>query len=86
MTDFYREERPWGRLTNLHEEPGFKVKKIEVKPGASLSLQMHHKRAEHWPVISSEGNSQAGEQILKSKEGDYCFIPQGEIHRLSNTT
>ena len=84
LANCYREERPWGAFTNLHEQQGFKVKLIEVKPGAALSLQYHHKRAEHWLVLDGHALVQIADEELKTKAQEYRFIPQGAQHRLTN--
>lgn len=78
--------RPWGSYTVLEEGPGFKVKRIEVKPGASLSLQMHHHRSEHWIVVSGTAHVVNGEQALTIHENESTYIPAGHRHRLSNLT
>ena len=76
--------RPWGTYTVLEEGKGFKIKRIEVKPGASLSLQMHRHRSEHWVVV--EGSAKVvngeGEMLLDMNESTY--IPAGQKHRLAN--
>jgi mannose-1-phosphate guanylyltransferase/mannose-6-phosphate isomerase len=79
-------DRPWGNYTVLHEEPGFKVKKIEVKPGASLSLQYHHHRSEHWVVINGTATVTNGDQLLTLEKGQSTFIPAGARHCLANQT
>jgi len=76
--------RPWGSYTVLEEGPGFKVKRIEVKPGASLSLQMHHHRSEHWIVVTGIAQVVNGEQTLTIHENESTYIPAGHRHRLSN--
>lgn len=84
LASCYREERPWGAFTNLHEQQGFKVKLIEVKPGAALSLQYHHKRAEHWLVLDGHALVQIENEELNTQAQEYRFIPQGAQHRLTN--
>lgn len=76
--------RPWGRYANLNEQPGFKVKRIVVAPGQAISLQYHHKRSEHWVIVSGTAVVQIGDTQHKSQPGDYHFIPVGERHRLTN--
>ena len=76
--------RPWGWYDSIEEGPGFKVKRILVKPGASLSLQKHHHRAEHWVVVSGQAEVTNGEQVLMLDENQSTYIPQGQIHRLRN--
>jgi mannose-1-phosphate guanylyltransferase / mannose-6-phosphate isomerase len=77
--------RPWGFFETLHLGPGTQVKLIEVNPGAALSLQYHHKRAEHWVVVSGEALVVRGEDNLILRENESTFIPIGMQHRLENT-
>ena len=77
--------RPWGTYTVLEEGNGFKVKCIEVKPGASLSLQMHHHRSEHWVVVSGQAQIINGEREIFISTNESTFIPAGHKHRLTNT-
>jgi mannose-1-phosphate guanylyltransferase len=77
--------RPWGTYTVLEEGPGFKLKRIEVKPGARLSLQMHHRRSEHWIVVSGVADVVNGERELKLQANESTFIPIGNKHRLGNS-
>jgi len=76
--------RPWGTYTVLEEGPGFKIKRIEVKPGASLSLQMHHHRSEHWIVVSGMAKVVNGEREIFINTNESTFIPAGHKHRLEN--
>ena len=76
--------RPWGWYDNIDEDEGFKVKRIRVKPGASLSLQKHKHRAEHWIVVRGEATIQVGEKVFTLKANQSTYIAQGEVHRLSN--
>jgi mannose-1-phosphate guanylyltransferase / mannose-6-phosphate isomerase len=76
--------RPWGTYTVLEEGPHFKIKRIEVKPGASLSLQMHHHRSEHWIVVSGTAKVLNDEQELTLKVNESTFIPAEHKHRLEN--
>ena len=76
--------RPWGTYTVLEEGPGFKVKRIQVKPGASLSLQKHHHRAEHWIVVKGTAEITCGDQTFLLSENQSTYIPLGEVHRLAN--
>jgi mannose-1-phosphate guanylyltransferase len=78
--------RPWGTYTTLMEAEGFKIKRIVVKPGQALSLQFHHKRAEHWVVVRGEALVQVGDEEFVTKPGQSRYIPRGERHRLSNRT
>ncbi|HVK94626.1 MAG TPA: mannose-1-phosphate guanylyltransferase/mannose-6-phosphate isomerase [Noviherbaspirillum sp.] len=77
--------RPWGTYTVLEEGAGFKIKRIAVKPGASLSLQMHHHRSEHWVVVSGTAEVINGEQIVTLQANQSTYIPAGNRHRLTNT-
>lgn len=76
--------RPWGTYTLLEEGPRFKIKRIEVKPGASLSLQMHHHRSEHWVVVSGVAKVVNGERELFVNTNESTYIPAGHKHRLEN--
>jgi len=76
--------RPWGWYDSVDEGERFKVKRIQVKPGASLSLQMHHHRAEHWIVVKGLAEVTNGDKIIFLKENESTYIPQGQKHRLSN--
>ncbi|MGE5094451.1 MAG: mannose-1-phosphate guanylyltransferase/mannose-6-phosphate isomerase [Betaproteobacteria bacterium] len=78
--------RPWGTYTVVEEGPGFKIKRIVVKPGASLSLQMHHHRSEHWIVVSGTAKVSNGDRELLVNTNESTFIPAGHKHRLSNAT
>ena len=76
--------RPWGTYTVLEEGPKFKIKRIEVKCGASLSLQMHHHRSEHWIVVSGMARVVNGQQELFVNTNESTYIPAGHKHRLEN--
>ncbi|MBU2407764.1 MAG: mannose-1-phosphate guanylyltransferase/mannose-6-phosphate isomerase, partial [Gammaproteobacteria bacterium] len=76
--------RPWGTYASLKEEAGYKVKRITVKPGQSLSLQYHHQRAEHWVVVRGTAMVQVGDVEYKTLPGEYRYIPLKERHRLTN--
>lgn len=76
--------RPWGTYTILEEGTCFKIKRIVVKPGASLSLQMHHHRSEHWIVVSGTAKVVNGERDLLVYTNESTFIPAGHLHRLEN--
>ncbi|SOE64276.1 mannose-1-phosphate guanylyltransferase/mannose-6-phosphate isomerase [Burkholderia sp. YR290] len=76
--------RPWGTYTVLEEGNGFKIKRIEVKPGASLSLQMHHHRSEHWIVVRGMAKVVNGDQELYVNTNESTYIPAGHKHRLEN--
>jgi len=76
--------RPWGWYDSVDEGERFKVKRIQVKPGASLSLQMHHHRAEHWIVVKGIAEITNGDQVITLRENQSTYIPQGQTHRLAN--
>ena len=76
--------RPWGSYTVLEEGPRFKIKRIDVKPGASLSLQMHHHRSEHWIVVSGMAKVVNGDQELWVRANESTYIPAGLKHHLEN--
>ena len=76
--------RPWGAYTVLEDGDRFKIKRIEVKPGASLSLQMHHHRSEHWVVVSGMATVVNGDRQIFVGTNESTFIPAGHKHRLEN--
>ena len=76
--------RPWGWYDSIDAGPRFQVKRIMVKPGARLSLQMHHHRAEHWIVVSGTAEITNGDKVLLLSENQSTYIPLGEVHRLAN--
>jgi mannose-1-phosphate guanylyltransferase/mannose-6-phosphate isomerase len=76
--------RPWGYYDSIDMGERFQVKRISVKPGASLSLQMHHHRAEHWIVVSGTAEVTCGDKVTIFSENQSTFIPLGEKHRLHN--
>jgi mannose-1-phosphate guanylyltransferase/mannose-6-phosphate isomerase len=77
--------RPWGSYTVLEEDPeGFKLKRIEVAPGARLSLQSHRQRSEHWVVVSGTATVTNGEEIITVYKNQSTYIPIGAKHRLEN--
>lgn len=76
--------RPWGWYDSIDEGDRFKVKRIQVKPKASLSLQKHHHRAEHWIVVTGTAEITNGDKVLTLTENQSTYIPAGEVHRLSN--
>ncbi len=76
--------RPWGWYDSIDAGPRFQVKRIMVKPGASLSLQMHHHRAEHWVVVSGTAEVTNGEKVMLLSENQSTYIPVGQVHRLAN--
>ena len=76
--------RPWGWYDSIDNGPRHQVKRIMVKPGASLSLQMHHHRAEHWIVVSGTAEVTNGDKVILLAENQSTYIPLGQTHRLAN--
>jgi mannose-1-phosphate guanylyltransferase/mannose-6-phosphate isomerase len=76
--------RPWGAYDSIDNGQRFQVKRITVKPGATLSLQMHHHRAEHWIVVSGTAEVTRGDEVLLLTENQSTYIPLGVTHRLKN--
>jgi mannose-1-phosphate guanylyltransferase/mannose-6-phosphate isomerase len=76
--------RPWGWYEGIATGPRFQVKRIIVKPGASLSLQMHHHRAEHWIIVAGTAEVRRGDETFLLTENQSTYIPLGERHQLSN--
>ncbi len=79
-----RVNRPWGWYESVDQGPRFQVKRILVKPGARLSLQMHHHRAEHWIVVSGTAEVTNGTAVTVLSENQSTYIPLGQTHRLAN--
>jgi mannose-6-phosphate isomerase-like protein (cupin superfamily) len=80
------DERPWGRYEVLEEREGYKVKRLEVKPGARLSLQRHSRRSEHWVVVSGIADVVCGDRELQLSCGQHIHIPTETNHRLGNSS
>jgi len=78
--------RPWGWYDSIESGKHFQVKRLHVKPGEKLSLQMHHKRAEHWVVVSGTATVTNGEKTLTINKGESTYIPLKTIHCLENQT
>lgn len=76
--------RPWGSYEGIGEGERYQVKCIKVKPGASLSLQLHHHRSEHWIVVRGTGRITRGEDVFTLGENESTYIPRGVKHRLEN--
>lgn len=76
--------RPWGCFDSIEEGGRFKVKRISVKPGAKLSLQMHHHRAEHWVVVSGTAKVRRGDEEMMLTENESTYIHVGQTHSLEN--
>lgn len=79
-----RVNRPWGSYECIGSAPRYQVKKIVVAPGATLSLQMHHHRAEHWVVVRGTARVTRGEEVFILSENQSTYIPLGVVHRLEN--
>jgi mannose-1-phosphate guanylyltransferase/mannose-6-phosphate isomerase len=76
--------RPWGSYTVLEEQPRYKIKRITVKPGAKLSLQMHHHRSEHWVVVKGTAKVTCDDKSFLVRENESTYISAGQQHRLEN--
>jgi len=76
--------RPWGSYDSVDAGERFQVKRLMVKPGASMSLQMHHHRAEHWIVVSGTARITRGEEVFLLSENESTYIPIGATHRIEN--
>ena len=72
--------RPWGCYDSIDADEGFQVKRITVNPGATLSLQKHHHRAEHWIVVSGTAEVTCGEKVFMVSKNESTYIPIGEKH------
>ncbi|MFZ1606843.1 MAG: mannose-1-phosphate guanylyltransferase/mannose-6-phosphate isomerase [Rhodoferax sp.] len=79
-----RVARPWGVYDSVDAGERFQVKRIVVNPGATLSLQMHHHRAEHWVVVSGTAEVTNGDKVMLLGENQSTYIPLGQVHRLAN--
>ena len=77
-------KRPWGSYTVLQSGPGYKIKRIEVNPGAKLSHQMHHHRSEHWVVVAGTARVTNGDEVINVHVNESTFIPMSTGHRLEN--
>jgi len=80
------EQRPWGTYEVLYNGEDCKVKKIIVSPEQRLSYQYHHKRNEHWTVVSGNGEVRLNEDIIEVYKGSYVFIPVAAKHTITNTS
>jgi len=76
--------RPWGSYDSLENGDRFQVKRLTVKPGGVLSLQLHHHRAEHWVVVSGTARITRGDDVFLLEENQSTFIPLGVRHRIEN--
>src|SRR5215510_9153342 len=77
-------ERPWGSFTSIEHGERYQVKRLSVAPGGRLSLQLHHRRSEHWVVVKGRALVTRGPHALELVENESIFIPQGMKHRLEN--
>ena len=80
----YKEERPWGTFENLVDKEYCKVKEIVVKPGQRPSYQYHHKRAEHWIIVSGEAVVTLDDREYNFYAGEHVYIPRSAKHRILN--
>ncbi|HYB32879.1 MAG TPA: mannose-1-phosphate guanylyltransferase/mannose-6-phosphate isomerase [Steroidobacteraceae bacterium] len=76
--------RPWGSYDSVENGPRFQVKRLKIKPGAALSLQMHHHRAEHWVVVAGTARITRGDEVFLLEENQSTYIPIGVKHRIEN--
>jgi mannose-1-phosphate guanylyltransferase/mannose-6-phosphate isomerase len=79
-----RVHRPWGYYESVDAGPGFQVKRLMVKPGQKISLQLHHKRAEHWVVVAGTARVTRGDEVFDLERNQSTYIPVGTKHRLEN--
>ncbi len=77
-------QRPWGQYEVLLDAETYKVKRITVLPGQRLSLQMHHRRAEHWAIVVGEAEVTVGETTRRLTVGEHVYIPLQAKHRIAN--
>ena len=84
-TSLHREVyRPWGSYDSIDSGERFQVKRLIVKPGATLSLQLHHHRAEHWVVVTGTARVTRGDEVFTLSENESTYIPIGVRHRIEN--
>jgi mannose-1-phosphate guanylyltransferase/mannose-6-phosphate isomerase len=86
LNEHTKENRPWGWFETLEEGDTFKVKRIHINPGKSISLQRHQRRSEHWVVVKGTASIIKGEQVFELQENESIFIGKNETHRLTNNT
>jgi mannose-6-phosphate isomerase-like protein (cupin superfamily) len=77
--------RPWGIWRVLDVDQGYKVKRLEILPDASISLQYHYHRSEHWTIVQGEGKVIVDGNIFKVTKGDHFFVPKQALHKVTNT-
>ena len=78
--------RPWGSYEGIAQSEGYQAKRITVKPGGCLSLQLHHRRSEHWIMVKGTAEVTCGEKVFELRENESTYIPIGVKHRLENRT
>ena len=83
-TEHRRVVRPWGAYDSVDNGERFQVKRLTVKPGAKLSLQMHHHRAEHWIVVQGTAKATCDGVVTLVRENESIYLPSGAVHRLEN--
>ncbi len=86
MISIEKEERPWGRFFVLHDEPNYKLKRIEVDPGGRLSYQYHYKRSEAWTIVEGSATITLNGITTDYKAGQTILIPKENKHRIENKT
>ena len=79
-------QRPWGRYEIIDANPGYQVKRLAVLPGRRISLQLHHKRSEHWVVTKGKATITKGDEVFDLEVNESTYIPKGVKHRLENRT
>lgn len=84
MKSIEKEERPWGRFFVIHDEPNYKLKRIEVDPGKRLSYQYHNRRSEVWTIVEGEAIVTIEGKVKEYKKGDTILIPKRAKHRIGN--
>ena len=84
MISIESEERPWGQFFVIHDEPNYKLKRIEVEPGERLSYQYHNKRSEVWTIVEGVGTITIGGKVKDYEAGKTILIPKGVKHRIEN--
>ncbi len=77
--------RPWGSYTDLERSRFYRIKRVTVKPGVQLSLQMHHHRSEHWIIVSGMADVTLNKTVQQFRNGESTFVPAGTLHRLGNS-
>jgi mannose-1-phosphate guanylyltransferase/mannose-6-phosphate isomerase len=86
IADFHRQvHRPWGSYTELERSLFFRIKRVTVKPGKKLSLQLHSHRSEHWIVVSGMADVTLEDRTLRLRQGESTFVQAGVRHRLGNS-